>query len=311
MTESQSKTVSIILPTYNGAQYLQKSIASCLAQTYANIELIIVNDGSTDKTEEILSSFHDQRIIYFKHDANKGVSRALNTGFKNCRGAYLSWTSADNLYKPSAIEEMVKFLEKTGSSFVYSDYYAFSAYDFSNNEHIKLPKEPILKDGNCIGFCFLYTRNVYEKVGEYDTALKLVEDYDYWIRISKHFKLAHLNEALYFARSHRNSLSYNNFYETNIIGYLVRLKHGLINTNEAYKLLYDLFIRYKSRFFEKMSIHKYRFILRINKYAYKIFYSNKFKSTLNAYVDKEIDIEEAKKEFIKTFKVNFSIAPLI
>jgi len=306
MTEPQSKTVSIILPTYNGAQYLQKSIASCLAQTYANIELIIVNDGSTDETEEILSSFHDQRIIYFKHDANKGLPKALNTGFKNCSGVYLSWTSADNLYKPSAIEEMVKFLERTGSSFVYSNYYTFSADDFSNKVYIKLPKEPILKDGNCIGFCFLYTRNVYEKVGEYDPALKLAEDYDYWIRISRHFKLAHLNKVLYLARRHKNSLTYNKFYEAEIIGCLVRLKHGLINTNEAYKLLYDLFIRHKLRFFGK-----YRFILRINKYAYKIFYSNKFKSTLNAYADKEIDLEEAKIEFIKTFKTNFSITPFI
>jgi len=117
--------VSIVLPTYNGARYLRESIDSCLRQTYDNLELIIVNDGSTDETEEIVLSYDDPRIVYAKHHPNAGLPRSLNVGFALAKGDYLAWTSDDNYYADNAIEVMVRKLQEWEPrvSMVYCDSY--------------------------------------------------------------------------------------------------------------------------------------------------------------------------------------------
>ncbi len=94
--------VTIIIPVYNGENYVSEAIESALAQTYKNIEIIVVNDGSTDNTEKIIEK-------YIKK-TNGGVSTALNEGIKNMTGDYLSWLSHDDLYLPNKIEEQIKFL---------------------------------------------------------------------------------------------------------------------------------------------------------------------------------------------------------
>src|SRR5258708_28767526 len=102
----QQAKVSIVLPSYNGASYLKQSIDSCLAQTHKNIELIIVNDGSYDDTEKIVKSYNDLRITYLKSTLTRGISASLNKGFSKATGEYLTWTSDDNYYVPTAIEKM-------------------------------------------------------------------------------------------------------------------------------------------------------------------------------------------------------------
>ncbi|MFT5212615.1 MAG: glycosyltransferase involved in cell wall biosynthesis, partial [Patiriisocius sp.] len=94
--------VSIILPVYNGEKYLSKSIESCLNQTYRNIELIIVNDCSTDKTLEIVDGYLklDSRIKVLTNSANKRLPASLNIGHLQAQGDYITWTSDDNLYLP-------------------------------------------------------------------------------------------------------------------------------------------------------------------------------------------------------------------
>ena len=104
--------VSIVLPVYNGARFVRQSIESCLKQTYHDIELIVVDDGSQDKSVEIVKSFDDNRIKLVCHQMNRKLSAALNTGFAHSSGAYLTWTSDDNYYAPNAIAEMVGFLEE-------------------------------------------------------------------------------------------------------------------------------------------------------------------------------------------------------
>src|SRR5438128_1966436 len=92
------KLVSVILPTHNGSKYLRQSIESCLSQTYLDIELIVVDDGSMDETSAILESLTDDRVRKIRHQTNRGLSAALNTGCAEARGEYLTWTSDDNLY---------------------------------------------------------------------------------------------------------------------------------------------------------------------------------------------------------------------
>ncbi|MDD2891084.1 MAG: glycosyltransferase, partial [bacterium] len=205
--------VSIILPTYNGAKYIKKSIDSCLDQTYQDIELVIVDDGSTDKTPEIVESYlpvgkagNDAGIKYIKHSKNLGLSQTLNTGFENSTGEYLTWTSDDNYYAQNAIKAMADFLDANpNTDFVYANYYCI---DESGKVFLssKVESPENLKYRNCIGACFLYRRNVYETIGKYDSLLPLVEDYDYWMRVSKQFKMQNINESLYYYRLHPDSL---------------------------------------------------------------------------------------------------------
>lgn len=102
--------VSIVIPVYNGENYLEEAIHSALNQSYENIEIIVVNDGSTDNTENIALKYKD-KIKYFKKE-NGGVSSALNLGIKNMTGEYFSWLSHDDLYYEDKIERQIIELEK-------------------------------------------------------------------------------------------------------------------------------------------------------------------------------------------------------
>jgi glycosyltransferase involved in cell wall biosynthesis len=208
-SSNRNKKVNIVLPVYNGEKYLKQSIDSCLNQTYKNIELIIVNDGSKDRTEKIIKSYRDKRIKYIQHNENKGLPFALNSGFKISTGEYLSWTSYDNFYAPNAIEIMVNFLEKNHDvDFVYSNYYLVD--ETGKILKKKRTSHPKLLDlYNCIGPCFLYRRKIYETIGEYNSCYTLVEDYEYWLRIRERYKMKKINDFLYYYRIHYKTLTKN------------------------------------------------------------------------------------------------------
>jgi glycosyltransferase involved in cell wall biosynthesis len=200
--------VSIVLPTHNGARYIEQSINSCLNLTYRNWELVIVDDGSTDDTPSKIARYADDRIRVIRHAMNRGLSAALNTGFASARGDFLTWTSDDNYYRPVALERMLTFLrEHPEVDFVYADYEfvdeaGVRAYYFE----VQPPLEGLLH-GNCVGGCFLYRRRVYEVVGRYAEDIALAEDYDYWLRVSISFRMAPLHENLYCYRLHAQSLT--------------------------------------------------------------------------------------------------------
>jgi len=229
--------VSIILPTYNGGRYLRQSIDSCLAQTHRDLELIIVDDASTDGTPRLVASYPDERIRYFRHDRNRQLPAALNTGFAHASGAYLTWTSDDNLYAPNALERMVQFLQRDGCGLVYCDYYEFQEDGLDRRELIRLPEKPAFDQINCVRACFLYRREVQEVVGDYDPDTLLCEDYDYWIRVWREFRLGHLPEPLYLYRRHEAALFSRRYGEVQVVKCLVRLKHGLMDAGAVREAL--------------------------------------------------------------------------
>lgn len=199
--------VSIVLPTYNGEKYIRQSIDSCLNQTSKNIELIIIDNGSTDSTPQIVAGYHDERIKYVRLEKNMGLPFALNTGFKSSTGGYLTWTSDDNYYNEKAVAEMVDFLQSNEKIyFVYANYGTVNENgDVISMVNVEPPKK--LREHNCVGSCFLYRRKVYDMVGYYNVNLPLVEDYEYWVRIFKKFKMQKLNKFLYWHRIHPDSLT--------------------------------------------------------------------------------------------------------
>lgn len=202
--------VSIILPVYNGEKYIRESIDSILEQTYSNIELIIVNDASTDKTSEIISEYasRDNRIKIIENEKNKKLPESLNVGFTNAKGKYYTWTSDDNIYRKNAIEEMVKVLiENNNIDFVYAQCVNIDKCGRKKGKGFASSIENIYI-GNCIQACFLYRNKVHVALKGYDSTKFLYEDYDFWLRAYEYkFKFYFLNKVLYEYRIHKESLT--------------------------------------------------------------------------------------------------------
>jgi glycosyltransferase involved in cell wall biosynthesis len=209
MSGSFPPKVSIVLPTFNGSQFIRESIESCLNQTYPNLELIIVDDGSTEHTRDIIASYaeKDPRIVSLRHTTNQNLPAALNTGFEAAQGKYLTWISDDNLFRPQAIEQLVAALDTHPEAHIaYSD---FTKMDASGKfiACVNADEKEGLVLENCIGPCFLYRDSVQKQLNGYDEALFLAEDYDFWLRASVDFFFMPLHQDLYLYRSHRNSLT--------------------------------------------------------------------------------------------------------
>lgn len=202
-----SKLVSIVMPTFNGSRYLAGAIANCLAQAEVSLELIIVDDASQDDTPAIIAALDDPHVIKLRHSKNKGLPTALNTGFVAATGQYLTWTSDDNLYAPGALGAMAGYLDTHPDvAFVYADYWTIDPNGDVLGVQAVEPQE-ILLQRSCVGPCFLYRRQVYETIGSYNTELRLIEDYEYWLRVSQKFVMQPIHQPLYFYRTHPASLT--------------------------------------------------------------------------------------------------------
>ena len=202
--------VSIILPVFNGEKYLSQAIESCLNQTYDNIELIIVNDCSTDSSLTIASKYaaSDSRIKIINNKENKKLPVSLNIGHNNSTGDLITWISDDNILKPNFIEILLKSIKTEKVDIVYSDYDIIFYDGRLKRKHNAGPTEHLLY-GNKIGPSFLYKRHVFNTLKGYREQLYLLEDYDFWLRASLKFNFFHINENLYQYRLHQNSLTEN------------------------------------------------------------------------------------------------------
>ena len=227
--DGQKGRVSIVLPVYNQAEYLEESIESVLNQTYKNFELIVVNDGSTDNVERVLDKYTNHPKVKIITQRNQKLPMALNNGFLHATGEYLTWTSADNVMLPKMIEKLVEFLNKNlYVSMVYGDYQAIDDngkplkdvnfrphnQDRKDSSIIRLPRNVTFENlhdsgDNFIGACFMYRDYVAKIIGSYDPQAFGAEDYDYWMRINEIFGISHLgsDEILYKYRVHKNTLN--------------------------------------------------------------------------------------------------------
>jgi glycosyltransferase involved in cell wall biosynthesis len=220
--------VSIVLPVYNHGAHLPESINSVLNQDYENIQLVIVNDGSTDDTSEILKSYLANPRVTILHQENSKLPNALNSGFEITQGKLLTWTSADNIYEPGAVSALVShmitnpthalcygnysIIDESGRALRDSDFRVGNQSD-SDSSHIILdPDRRLLQSmpDNFIGPLFMYRREVYERLGEY-ARVPGIEDYEYWLRISITFEVGHIRNTvpLYKYRVHKNTMSEN------------------------------------------------------------------------------------------------------
>ena len=211
--EGQRPVVSIVVPAYNAAETIAETLRSLAAQTYPALEVIVVDDGSSDSTgvaaQEIVSR-HSILMRYIRQ-TNAGQAAALNNGWSQSRGEYLGYLSADDILYPKAVETLVKFLRETGSCAVYPDYDLIDA----NSKRIRVVMAPefearaLIERSVCQpGPGALFRRDAYLKTGGWNTKLRLTPDFDFWLRMSRHGSLARVPSVLAGFRVHEGSQSF-------------------------------------------------------------------------------------------------------
>ncbi len=202
--------VSIVIPVYNGSNYLREAIDSAIAQTYKNVEVIVVNDGSNDggKTEKIAGSY-ENRIRYLSKK-NGGVASALNKGIRHMSGVYFSWLSHDDVYYPEKIQKHIKYLQERESKNIVT----YCDYEFiGEGSNVKRPSSinpKYLENvylailSTCIGGCsLLIPKTCFEKVGLFNEQMQMTQDNEMWLRIAKAgFSFEYLPEVLLQSRLH-------------------------------------------------------------------------------------------------------------
>ncbi len=202
--------VSIVIPVFNGSDYLSEAVESALDQTYENTEIIVINDGSQDKgaTENIALSYGN-KIRYFSKE-NGGVASALNLAMEKMTGEYFSWLSHDDLYLPGKLEIQIMALADmdTSRTIMYSDYAIFS-HDANKVQEVKLPRTPpekfryfITVNNSMHGCTLLVPRTAFDQCGIFNKALRTTQDYDLWFRMAKKYQFVHIPEVLVKARIH-------------------------------------------------------------------------------------------------------------
>ncbi len=228
--------VSIVIPVYNGSNYVREAIDSALGQTYKNIEVVVVNDGSKDDgaTEKICLSYGDK--IRYIHKENGGVSSALNVGIREMKGEYFSWLSHDDKYELNKIEKQINCLNENGGDI--SVLLCESKQIDSNGNDIKdalrknrFPSNGVyfsekvlenqFQDGAFNGCALLIKKSVFEKSGLFNEKLRYSQDVLMWDKIFlKGFDLAYCDDICVCNRVHNKQLTqtgralfYKDYYE--------------------------------------------------------------------------------------------------
>jgi len=211
--------VSIVIPVYNGSNYLKYAIDSALGQDYDNIEVIVVNDGSTDNTEEIAKNYGD-KIRYFSKE-NGGVATALNLAIRNAKGEYISWLSHDDYYLSNKVSKQINEFKKDNvhkKTIIFSNFNIIyilnkkkvneykSVLNIQNSGYLnKIDVLKILFLSQIHGCTLLIPKNAFEDVGYFDESLKTTQDYDLYFKLLKNkYCFYYLYESLIFMRNHEN-----------------------------------------------------------------------------------------------------------
>lgn len=196
--------VSVVIPTYNRAHILGRAIKSVLDQTFKDFELIIVDDGSTDGTVEVVASVNDPRIRYIRHDSNRGANAARNTGIKAACAEYMAFQDSDDEWLPEKLEKQVGILEAMDHevAVVYTGFFRLKG-----DEVIYIPGNDISKkeghihrqllEGNFITTqAVLARRQCIIDCGMFDEEMPRFQDWDLWIRMARKYRFSYINEPL-------------------------------------------------------------------------------------------------------------------
>jgi len=212
----ESPKVTVLMSIYNGERYLCEAIDSILGQGFEDFEFLIVNDGSSDRTDEILESYQDNRIKIINNDRNMGLTRSLNKGLEIARGKYIARMDADDISAPGRLEEEVKFLDKDSKTGLVGSWHEI----IDENNRVIGTCQGAVSDAEIKRelmethpFCHssvMFKKECIDKIGPYREEFRFAQDYDLWLRISEKYKVANIPAFLCQWRVNLNSLTIQN-----------------------------------------------------------------------------------------------------
>jgi glycosyltransferase involved in cell wall biosynthesis len=208
--------VSVVLPTYNRAGLLTRAIESVLQQTYSNFELIVVDDCSTDCTEDVVKEFQDNRIRYIRHEKNRGAPIARNNGIRAAKGNYIAFQDSDDVWVSTKLEKQVNAFNSASNDLgvVYTSFWLidYSKETLVPSSHVKKAEgkiHDVLLEMNLVSLSSAIVRKeCFEKVGMF-ADIPRFQDWELWLRISKYYVFKHLNEPLVKVYRQPDSISRN------------------------------------------------------------------------------------------------------
>lgn len=197
MTDNATPIISVIMPAYNCGKYLREAIDSILQQTFRNFELLIINDGSVDDTEKIIQSYTDERIVYIKNEANKGLIYTLNRGLPEAKGTYIARMDGDDISLPLRFQHQLDHLRKnpkvdvvaTQVSLINEAGNDIGFWDDDVNHSDAKSIKKFLPVNNCIAHPTVMGKKEIFMQYRYNPVQKLSEDYDLWLRMAADGKI--------------------------------------------------------------------------------------------------------------------------
>lgn len=208
--------VSVIIPVFNGADYLRESIASIVEQTYPNIEIIVIDDCSSDNSAALIESMDVNNIQFIRNQINSGVSASRNIGIRAAKGKYIAFMDADDVSVPHRIEMQVSFLEANSEcGLISSAYETFEENLLSGKRSLKLlPSDPdyiaarlLFQCVICCPAAMLRADIIRQHALFFDESLSMCEDWDLWYRMSQVTRISNVEDVLLYYRKHSSNSS--------------------------------------------------------------------------------------------------------
>jgi glycosyltransferase involved in cell wall biosynthesis len=222
-------TVSVILPTFNRAALLPRAINSVLFQTFSDLELIVVDDGSKDETAEVVAGIKDPRVVYYRRSHNGGVSAARNSGLAIARGAYVAFQDSDDEWLPDKLQRQVESLHE------------YSANAISVGVVIRVLGQTVRRWPQCavnstvstgipdwlvedtVGYCqsLLAPRELVMRTGGFDETLSMWEDWDFLLRLTQNVQVVHCSGGWMISTRQKDSLTFDRSRHASIQGRII------------------------------------------------------------------------------------------
>lgn len=204
--------VSVLLSVYNGEKYLRESIESILDQTFTDFEFIIINDGSTDASQRIISAYHDPRIRIINNSSNVGLTKSLNRGLKLARGIYVARQDADDISEPQRLAKQVKFMNNNPDIVLLGTWYREIDAEGNFGDNVRLPSDQTELQWALLFYCpfvhsgVMFPRDTFlKKVGYYNEDFHYAMDHELWLRASRQQPITNFRE--YLVRYRQNPYS--------------------------------------------------------------------------------------------------------
>ena len=247
--------VSVIIPTYNRGNLIINSIKSVLNQTFRNLEVIVVDDGSTDNTEDEINKITDKRIKYIKLNSNRGGSNARNVGIKNATGQFISFQDSDDIFYPNKIEKQIKNIINKNSIFdfceinvIYNSTYSYLIPNARQENSIIKGEifNELISRGNFISTQSMIIRTKYMKNHLFDIEMPRLQDYDVILGMIPKVKISYTNEVLVDLHIQNNSVTLSPSKLKKAIYILLNKKYDF---NKSQKESFLKYLKYLLKFY--------------------------------------------------------------